>query len=98
MPMSPYPVMCYAPGCSQPAAFKIASLWNDGVTEELKTYSLACPDCLADRFEDAIQRRAACLLAPGESLAAPGIYELHRGDRDKTLKRCPAFEVKPVTS
>ncbi len=98
MPMSPYPVLCYAPGCSRPAAFKIAARWNDGATEELKTYSLACPDCLTDRFEDAILRRAACRLAPGESLDAPGIYELHRGDRDKILKRCPAFEVKPVTS
>ena len=98
MPMSSYPVLCYAPGCSRPAVFKIAARWNDGSTEELKTYSLACPDCLAARYEVAILRRASCRLAPGESLEAPGIYELHRGDRDKTLKRCPEFEVKPVTS
>lgn len=87
MPMPPYPVMCYAPGCHHPAAFKIAARWSDGVTHELKTYSLACPACLPALFARALTKRTECRLAPGESLEAPGIYELHRGERDKSLKR-----------
>ena len=87
MPMPPYPVLCYAPGCTRPAAFKVAARWSDGVTGELKTYSLACPDCLAKLFAAAVIKRAACRLEPGETLEEPGIYELHRGERDKSLKR-----------
>ena len=85
--MPPYPVRCYAPGCSQPAAFKIAARWSDGLTDELKTYSLACPDCVASLFADAVSRRAACRLALGETLDEPGVYEMVRGDRDRALKR-----------
>lgn len=87
MPMPPYPVTCYAPGCSAPAVFKIAARWSDGLTDELKTYSLACPDCVSKLFADAATRRAACRLAHGETLDAPGIFEIARGDRDRVLKR-----------
>ena len=37
MPMPPYPVLCYRPGCGKPAVYKIAARWSDGVTEELTT-------------------------------------------------------------
>jgi hypothetical protein len=87
MPMPPYPVLCYTAGCPNLAAFKIAARWSDGITHELKTYSLACLSCLPQLFGAAVTKRAACRLAPGESLEAPGIYELHRGERDRTLKR-----------
>jgi hypothetical protein len=87
MSMPPYPVMCYAAGCPQLAAFKIAARWSDGITDELKTYSLACPACLSKLYASALAKRAACRLAPGETLDAPGIYELHRGERDKQHKR-----------
>ena len=46
MPMPPYAVLCYRPGCDRPAAYKVAARWSDGVTEELKTYSLCCAECL----------------------------------------------------
>jgi hypothetical protein len=94
--MSPYPVRCYAPGCAKPAAFKIAARWSDGLTHELKTYSLACPDCLPALFRRAGEKRAACRLAPGETLDEPGVYELTRGGRDKTLKRRPDLEQPPA--
>ncbi|MDB5307912.1 MAG: hypothetical protein JWO38_2114 [Gemmataceae bacterium] len=90
--MPPYPVLCYAPGCPGPAAFKVAARWSDGLTHELKTYSLACPDCLGPLFAGARAKRAACRLAPGETLDEAGIYELNRGGRDKTLKRRPDLE------
>src|SRR5262245_51346381 len=87
MPMSPYPVLCYAAGCSAPAEYKVAARWSDGVTHELKTYALACPACLPVLFAAAVAKRAACRLAPGETLEAPGIYELTRGARDRALTR-----------
>ena len=85
--MPPYPVLCYAAGCGKPAAFKIAARWSDGATRELKTYYLSCPECLPTLYASAVVKRVACRLAPGETLDAPGVYELHRGGRDKTLKR-----------
>jgi hypothetical protein len=87
MPMPPYPVRCYQPGCGKPAVYKIAARWSDGVTQELKTYGLVCADCLAAWFRRSLERRAACRLAAGETLDAPGIYELDRGSRDRQLSR-----------
>lgn len=92
MPMPPYPVLCYAPGCSRPAAYKVAARWSDGVTQELKTYSLACPVCVRELYAEAVVKRAACRLAPGETLEEPGVYELHRGERDRELKRRAELE------
>ena len=90
----PYPVQCYAPGCGRPAPFKIAARWSDGVTHELKTYFLACPDCLPDLFAKAGVKQRACRLATGETLEPPGVYELTRGARDQQLARRPELEVE----
>jgi hypothetical protein len=87
MPMPPYPVLCYGPGCREPAAFKIAAAWSDGVTRELKTYYLCCPACLPKLLPQAKAKQAACRLVPGESLDVPGVYELRRGGRDQVLVR-----------
>ena len=92
MPMSPYPVLCYAAGCSAPAVYKVAARWSDGTTHELKTYALACVECLQKLFTSAVAKRAACRLAVGESLEAPGVYELTRGARDRALTRRPDLE------
>ncbi|HEY3788995.1 MAG TPA: hypothetical protein VGL71_09080 [Urbifossiella sp.] len=94
MPMPPYPVLCSAPGCNNPAAYKIAAKWSDGITDELKTYSLACSDCSSKLVADAEAKHAACRLAPGETLEKPVRYELNRGDRDKSLKRCANAEAQ----
>jgi hypothetical protein len=85
--MPPYPVPCYRCGCEQPAAYKIAARWSDGVTEELKTYALCCEACLAELYARSRAKQAACRLAAGETLEAPGIYELARGRRDAQLAR-----------
>jgi hypothetical protein len=87
-----YPVICYRPGCTREAAFKVAANWSDGITDELKTYYLACAECLAKLYTLAVAKRDSCRLAPGEVLEAPGVYELHHGERDKTLKRRPDLE------
>src|SRR6187397_212951 len=93
MPMPPYPVRCYAPRCEAPAAYKIAARWSDGTTKELKTYFLACPECLKALYAEALVRRKACRLSTGETLEEPGIYDLHRGERDRTLKRRTDLEL-----
>jgi len=94
MPMAPYPVVCYSLGCSSPAEYKIAARWSDGVTVELKTYFLSCRKCLPGLFALAGAKRTECRLTHGESLDAPGIYELHRGSRDGELKRCTTLEAE----
>jgi hypothetical protein len=85
--ISSYPVLCTTHDCGQPAVYKIAARWSDGVTEELKTYALCCPQCLRDAFRRSCQKQAACRRAPGEILEPPGIYELARGQRDRLLVR-----------
>ena len=87
MPMPSYPVLCSQPGCGQPALFKIAARWSDGVTHELKTYALSCEACLADWFRASRAKQAACRLASGETLEPPGVYDLARGRRDRLLTR-----------
>jgi hypothetical protein len=92
MPMPPYPVLCYTRGCGQKAAYKIAANWSDGLTGELKTYALTCPGCLANWYRTARAKQAACRLAPGEVLEAPGVYHLERGQHDQQLRRATEVE------
>ena len=92
MPMPPYQVPCCS--CDQLAQFKIASCWNDGVTQELKPYALCCAACLPTRLRDARAKKDACRLTAGESLESPGIYEIARGTRDARLCRRPDLEVE----
>jgi hypothetical protein len=87
MPMPSYPIFCYRPGCGQHAIYKIAARWSDGVTEELKTYALSCPDCLGEWLRRSRDKQKTCRLAPGEILEAPGIYRLAGGQRDRQLQR-----------
>jgi len=91
--MPPYPVLCTTPECGRPAVYKIAARWSDGVTEELKTYALCCAECLSTWYGRSREKQAACRRAPGEILEAPGVYELARGRRDRTLVRRPDLEV-----
>ncbi|HEY1379257.1 MAG TPA: hypothetical protein VGF55_20815 [Gemmataceae bacterium] len=94
MPMPPYAVLCYTPGCGRPAAYKVAARWSDGVTSELKTYGLACEACLPAWFRRARQRQAVCRIAGGETLGGPGIYGVERGRRDQNLERLTELEVR----
>ena len=82
-----YPIHCTRKGCTRLALYKIAARWSDGVTQELKTYGLACAACLAEQYARSRAKQAACRLAPGETLDEPGVYELARGQRDHQLVR-----------
>ena len=90
--MPPYPVVCYAENCDREAVFKIAARWSDGVTRELKTYFLACRECLPELYKAAKVKKAACRLASDESLGEPEVFEICRGSRDKQLVRRPELE------
>ena len=94
MPMPPYPIYCYTPGCQNLAVYKIAARWSDGVLSELKTYTLCCAACVPAWFRQSRERQAACRLTAGESLDAPGVYRLERGRRDQRLTRLPELEEK----
>ena len=96
MPMPPYPILCYRTGCNQPAVYKIAARWSDGITAELKTYALSCADCLLAFFHKSRQKQKACRIAPGEVLEAPGIYLMARGQRDRVLNRLSDLEEKLI--
>lgn len=69
--MTLYPVLCYT--CRAPVAFKIAAKWSDGVTSELKTYTLCCERCLDASFAEAKRRQAICPLALDETLGVPEV-------------------------
>ena len=75
--MTNYPVLCYS--CGAAAAFKIAAAWSDGLTSELKTYSLCCEKCLEQCFAEAKRRQKECPLELGETLDTPHIFE--RGEK-----------------
>ena|SRR5438132_11706389 len=90
--MPPYPIHCYRKGCGKLAVYKIAARWSDGVTEELKTYALTCEVCLADWFRHSREKQKACRLAARETLESPGIFRLHRGQRDRQLERLTELE------
>ena len=85
--MAPYPVLCYAKSCPREAVYKIAARWSDGVTRELKTYFLACADCLPVLYPTAQAKKSACRVAPGETLGEPEVFEMTRGRRDRDLVR-----------
>jgi hypothetical protein len=90
--MPPYPVLCYAKGCTREALYKIAARWSDDVTRELKTYFLACADCLPDLYHSAAVKKAACRLAAGETLGDPEVFEMRSGARDRELVRRAELE------
>lgn len=92
--MPPYPVYCCRKGCGRPAVYKIAARWSDGITHELKTYSLSCAECLPELFHQSRQKNTACRRAPGETLEPPGIFSLARGRRDVEITRQTELERK----
>jgi hypothetical protein len=87
MPLRGYIIRCYSTGCPHEANYKIASRWSDGITSELKTYSLCCAECLQKWYARSLQKQAACRTAPDETLEAPGVYLLSHGQRDQQLRR-----------
>jgi hypothetical protein len=85
-------VRCDLPGCTSPAAYKIAAHWSDGSFSELKTYGFACSDHLGAVFREAEQRREDYRTTPGETLEEIAIYKFEHGKRDRQLQRLWGLE------
>ena len=96
--MPRYRVCCYASGCAQEAAYKIAARWSDGLTGELKTYGLTCAEHLPGWFHKSLATPQACRKAKNETLERPGIYRLHRGASDVQLQRLEDLERRLLAS
>ncbi len=82
-----YEVRCTARGCEQPAVYKIAARWTDGVLTELKTYALACREHVALLYGQASQRHAQHKPRPPEQLGPLTVYRWQPGKRDRELVR-----------
>lgn len=85
-------IRCGQEGCNEPAAYKIAARWSDGVFNELKSYGFACSDHLGPIFRGAEDRRSDYNTTPGESLGEIQIYKWETGKRDGQLVRLPGLE------
>lgn len=92
-----YPILCYGEKCQKPAVYKIAARWSHGASSELKTYGLACEDCLPVLFRDSMKRQTQARTLPGELGERPGIYQLFEGWRDRDLVRLTDLEEKLKT-
>ena len=84
-----YVPRCSTTGCDQPAGFKVAALWSNGTSRELKNYGLACDDHRQAQLERARRNCDLMLLAEGESIGEIGLYALVPGHRDLELQRLP---------
>jgi hypothetical protein len=91
-------VCCSHPNCHEPAAYKLAAAWSDGVFSELKTYGHACVDHLGPVFRDAEARYNACAPAPGEVVEELAIFRYEQGKRDRQLQRLWGLEENYRTS
>lgn len=96
--MPSYQIYCLTKGCKNPAQYKIAAKWSDGVVHELKTYGLCCEECLPKWFLRGREKYQACRLIPGETLEMPGVYQLQRGQRDQGLQRLTDLEERVLAS
>jgi hypothetical protein len=87
-----YLVLCTTEGCTAPAQYKIAAVWNDGTTEELKTYGLCCDAHLEAQFRRSREKQKSCRLAEGETLGQPQVFRIESGRRDRELVSLPEIE------
>lgn len=87
VPHFSYTMSCSAPGCPDPVRYKLAAVWTDGTSRELKTYGLACEAHRESLREAAEGRRRGLILADGEQIEPVGVYRLTPGTRDVSLER-----------
>jgi hypothetical protein len=84
-----YQPICSAPGCNQPATYKVAAPWSNGTQRELKNYGLACEAHRDSQLARGQLHRQGLKLAEGESVGQVGLYQLVPGKRDVELTRLP---------
>jgi hypothetical protein len=82
-----YCPLCGAANCGQPALYKIAAVWSDGTSRELKNYGLACARHRDQELEQARSRHERLNRADDESVGPIELYVLVPGCRDAELTR-----------
>jgi len=74
--MRSFAVLC---ACGKPATWKVAGVWSDGLTTELKTYALCCETCLPQAWRTACLKQAVCRVDVGETIVGPHAYRRTSG-------------------
>lgn len=87
-----YTPTCSAPGCEEPAIFKVAAPWSNGTSHELKNYGLACEAHRNSLLARARLHQRNVALADGETVGNVGLYSLKTGCLDSALTRLPDHE------
>jgi hypothetical protein len=82
-----YQPTCNAPDCREPAVYKIAAVWSDGTSRELKNYGLACEAHRVSQLERARGDHQGLRKAEGETVGPVELYLLREGCRDAELER-----------
>ncbi len=90
--MSSKTVCCSDPSCTEPAVYKIAAPWSNGVFNELKSFGFACADHLGPVFKQAESRRKVYHPTEAETVGVIGIYKYEPGKRDRQLQRLSGLE------
>ena len=85
-------VKCSHADCSEPAVYKIARPWSDGVFNELKSYGFACADHVGPIFRAAETRKKDYRTGEAETVGQIGIYKFEAGKRDRQLQRLSGLE------
>jgi len=80
-----YRPLCQAPGCQQPAVYKVAAPWSDRHWTELKNYGVSCGAHAQEQLEAARQKQRDLHLAKGEQVHQARLYRLDIGRRDAEL-------------
>jgi hypothetical protein len=92
-----YLVLCSLESCQTPALYKVAAVWSDGTTQELKTYALSCAEHLESQYRMSAQKQLRCRVADGETLSSPQIFQIVQGRRDRELTRLSDLEAEFAT-
>lgn len=81
-----YRSMCSEPGCDRPAVYKVAAIWSDGTSRELKNYGLACSAHGESQATLARRRRDRLLLQDWETVGDVRLYRFDPDRRDVDLE------------
>jgi hypothetical protein len=80
-----YRTSCSAPVCAEAAVYKLAALWSDGTSRELKNYGLACEAHRGQLLAAARLRHEHLKLSEGETVGLVELYFLAPRMRDVEL-------------
>jgi len=87
--------MCSQAGCDRTADYKIAAVWSDGTSRELKNYGLSCSDHRKVQAARARRHRDALRLQDWETVGEVRLYRFDPDRRDIDLECVDDDPVSP---